>query len=113
MLGKNKNTQEEKPTEELSYAERLRRQEDNDRYLAEQRMQNGPKTGCLGMSASFLVGFFCLVFLIVGLGFAGCGIAGVIGTGKTRVIQTIIGLAVSAVSIAVWLFFRKNYSNEK
>ena len=113
MLGKKNETHEEKPAEELSYAERLRRQEDNDRYLAEQRMQSGPKTGCLGMSASFLIGAFCLVFLVVGLGFAGCGIAGVIGTGKARVIQTVIGLAVSAVSIIVWVFFRKNYNNEK
>ncbi|MCR5324935.1 MAG: hypothetical protein K6E85_16890 [Lachnospiraceae bacterium] len=113
MLKKNKSNENQKPVEEMSYAERLRRQEDDDRYMAEQRMQSGPKTGCLGMSASFLVGFFCVVFLIVGLGFAGCGIAGVIGTGKTRVYQTIIGLAVSAVSVIVWIFFRKNYNNDR
>ncbi len=104
---------EQKPAEELSYAERLRRQEDDDRYLAEQRMSTEPKTGCLGMSASFLVTAFCLVFLIAGLGFMGSGITGAIGEGKARVIQVVVGLAVSVVSVAVWLFFRKNYGNDK
>ncbi|MCR5768899.1 MAG: hypothetical protein K6G45_10475 [Lachnospiraceae bacterium] len=112
-MAKKKQNAEQKPIEEMSYAERLRRQEDDDRYLAEQRMSSEPKTGCLGMSATFLVGAFCLVFLVAGLGFAGCGIAGVIGDGSARVVQTVVGIAVSAVSVAVWLFYRKNYSNDK
>ena len=112
-MGKKNQPVEQNDEKELSYAEKLRRMEDNDRYLAEQRMSTEPKTGCLGMSASFLVGAFCLVFLIAGLGFAGCGIAGVIGDGSARVIQTVVGIAVSAVSIGVWLFFRKNFNSDR
>ena len=84
MAKHEKNVPEEKPEEELSYAEILRRREDEDRYLAEQRMQSGPTTGCLGMSASFLIGACCVVFLIVGLGFAGCGNAGQRASGTDR-----------------------------
>lgn len=115
MAKKNKGTEEQKQAEELSYAERLRRQEDDDRYMAEQRMNSGQKTGCLGMSASFLVGAFCLVFLIAGLGFAGYGISNIAEGGKVKdiVTQIVVGLVVSAVSVCIWLFFRKNLNNDK
>jgi len=115
MAGKKKNKQDEKPMEELSYAERLRRQEDDDRYMAEQRMNNEQKTGCLGMSASFLVGAFCLVFLVAGLGFAGYGVSNIFDGGKVKdiVVQIVVGLLVSAASVGVWFFFKKNLNNDK
>ena len=114
-MAKKKNLPEEEPLQELSYAERLKREEDNDRYLAEQRMNSGQKTGCLGMSASFLVGAFCLVFLIAGIGFAGYGVSNIINGGKIKdiVTQIVVGLVVSVASIGVWLFFKKNLNNEK
>ena len=74
MAKKETNVPEQKPEEELSYAEILRRREDEDRYLAEQRANQEEKTGCLGISATFLVGTFCILFLITGLGFFGYGI---------------------------------------
>jgi len=95
---------------ELSYAEKLRRMEDDDRYLAEQRMQQGQKTGCLGMSATFLVGALCLAFLIAGLGFAGYGIANLVNGGKARdiVVQLCVGAGVTVVTVLVWIFYRKH-----
>ena len=110
-----KKENEQQPVEELSYAERLRREEDESRYLSERRMQKEEKTGCLGMSASFLVGAFCLMFLIAGLGFVGYGISNIADGGKVKdiVTQICVGAAVSLVSILVWIFFRKNLNNEK
>ena len=116
-MAKNKNEDNgQKPVEELTYAERLRREEDEGRYLSEKRANNEQKTGCLGMSASFLVGAFCLMFLIAGLGFVGYGISNIFEeTGKTKDIITQIGIGagVSIVSVLVWVFFRKNLNNEK
>ncbi len=107
---------EQKPVEELTYAERLRREEDEGRYQSERRLQKEEKTGCLGMSASFLVGVFCLMFLIAGLGFVGYGISNIFeDAAKTKdiVIQIGIGSAVSVISVLVWIFFRKNLNNDK
>ena len=116
MSKKRNEDNEQKPVEELTYAERLRREEDEGRYQSERRMQKEQKTGCLGMSATFLVGAFCLMFLIAGLGFVGYGISNIVeNTGKTKdiAIQIGIGAAVSVVSVLVWIFFRKNLNNAK
>ena len=43
MAKKETNVPEQKPEEELSYAEILRRREDEDRYLAEQRANQEEK----------------------------------------------------------------------
>ena len=110
------NVPEQKPEEELSYAEILRRREDEDRYLAEQRMNEGQKTGCLGVSASFLVGTFCILFLITGLGFFGygidCFISGEYDVSK-RVIMVVVGILVTVASIFVWRIFHRNLHNDE
>lgn len=111
---------EEKPEEELSYAELLRRREDEDRYLAEQRMNEGQKTGCLGISASFLVGTFCILFLIVGLSFLGFGIYNIfdgdpkgMGTPKNIIIMIVLGVVISVASVFVWRMFHRNLHNDE
>lgn len=102
----NVNTEEK----ELSYAEKLRRMEDDDRALAEQRLNDGPKTGCLGMSTTFLVGAACLMFLLAGIGFIGYGISSILsGAGISEIaIQIGAGAGITAVTVAVWLVFRKH-----
>lgn len=108
---RNNEPQEEK---ELSYAEKLRRMEDDDRYLAEQRMQTEQKTGCLGMSVTFIMGVACIIFLLAGLGFFGYGIRNLIaGEGKTKdiITQIAVGAGTTAVTIIVWLVYRKNANN--
>ena len=117
MGKKNQHAQvDERPDEELSYAELLRRREDEDRYLAEQRMSGEEKTGCLGVSATFLVGAFCITFLIVGLGFFGygiyCFINGEYDVSK-RIIMIVIGIAVTALTVFVWKIFHKNLHNDE
>ena len=116
MSKKETNVPEQKPEEELSYAEILRRREDEDRYLAEQRANEGQKTGCLGVSATFLVGSFCVVFLIVGLGFLGFGIYNCIAgeyTVKNRIIMIIVGVVVTVIDVFVWRIFRRNLHNDE
>ena len=116
MAKKETNVPEENPEEELSYAEILRRREDEDRYLAEQRASGEEKTGCLGVSATFLVGTFCIVFLIVGLGFLGFGIYNFIVDEyevKNRIIMIVVGLVVTAVDVFVWRMFHRNLHNDE
>ncbi len=119
MAKKQTNVPEEKPEEELSYAELLRRREDEDRYLAEQRANQEEKTGCLGISATFLVGAFCIAFLLVGLGFLGVGIASfftdkpmISGVGA-RIGAIIGGAVVTVVDIFVWRMFHRNLHNDE
>ena len=119
MAKHEKNAPEEKPEEELSYAEILRRREDEDRYLAEQRANTEEKTGCLGISATFLVGAFCIAFLLTGLGFFGVGIASffvekpmIAGVGA-RIGAIIGGAVVTVVDILVWRMFRRNLHNDE
>ena len=116
MGKKETNVPEQKPEEELSYAEMLRRREDEDRYLAEQRANEEQKTGCLGVSATFLVGSFCVVFLVVGLGFLGYGIYSFINGEydvSKRILMIVIGIAVTALSVFVWRIFHKNLHNDE
>lgn len=119
MAKKQTNVPEEKPEEELSYAELLRRREDEDRYLAEQRANQEEKTGCLGISATFLVGAFCIAFLLVGLGFFGVGIASfftdkpMISSVGARIGAIIGGAVVTVVDIFVWRMFRRNLHNDE
>jgi len=107
---------EEKPEEELSYAELLRRREDEDRYLAEQRANTEEKTGCLGISSTVLVGTFCIAFLLTGLGFFGygiyCFISGEYDVSK-RILMVVIGAVVTAATIFVWRMFYKNLHNDE
>ena len=113
-MGIKKQNNETKEEEQLSYAEKLRRMEDDDRYLAEQRMQNEQKTGCLGMSVTFLMGAACIMFLLAGIGFFGYGIRNlIVGEGKTKDIITQIaaGAGLTAVTVVVWLIYRKNAKN--
>ena len=121
MSKKNQHAQvEEKPEEELSYAELLRRREDEDRYLAEQRMSGEQKTGCLGISATFLVGTFCVMFLIVGLSFLGFGIYNIfdgdpkgMGSTKNIIIMIVLGIVVTVATVFVWRIFHKNLHNDE
>ena len=116
MARKETHATEQKPEEELSYAEQLRRREDEDRYLAEQRANGEEKTGCLGVSASFLVGTFCILFLITGLGFFGygiyCFINGEYDVSK-RLIMVIVGALVTVASVLVWRMFHRNLHNDE
>ena len=116
MSKKNTNVPEEKPEEELSYAEILRRREDEDRYLAEQRANQEEKTGCLGISATFLVGTFCILFLITGLGFFGygiyCFIQGEYDVSK-RVIMVVVGALITVATVFVWRMFHRNLHNDE
>jgi len=116
MAKKETNVPEEKPEEELSYAEILRRREDEDRYLAEQRANGEEKTGCLGISATFLVGTFCIVFLLVGVGFLGFGIYNCF-TGeyevKNRIIMIVVGAVVTVADFFVWRIFHRNLHNDE
>ena len=116
MAKKDTNVPEQKPEEELSYAELLRRREDEDRYLAEQRANAEEKTGCLGVSATFLVGTFCIVFLIVGLGFFGYGIYSFIDGQydvSKMIIMIVVGLAVTAATVFVLRMFHRNLHNDE
>ena len=115
MAKKETNAPEQKPEEELSYAEILRRREDEDRYLAEQRANEEQKTGCLGISATVLVGGFCVVFLIVGLAFLGYGVYNIINAGKTKdiIIQLVAGAVITVVSLFVWRIFHRNLHNDE
>ncbi|MBR4341528.1 MAG: tetraspanin family protein [Lachnospiraceae bacterium] len=113
-------TTEQKPDEELSYAELLRRREDEDRYLAEQRMSDEQKTGCLGISATFLVGSFCILFFIVGLAFLGFGIYNIfdgdpkgMGSTKNIIIMIAVGAVITVASIFVWRMFHRNLHNDE
>ena len=116
MAKKENNVPEQKPEEELSYAELLRRREDEDRYLAEQRANETEKTGCLGISATFLVGTFCVLFLITGVGFLGYGVYSLI-TGEHDVskclIMVIVGALVTVATILVWKMFHRNLHNDE
>ncbi|MCR5686124.1 MAG: hypothetical protein K6G81_12065 [Lachnospiraceae bacterium] len=102
--------QQSSGSENLSYAEKLRREEEEDRAMVEQRMNAGPKTGCLGMSATFLIGVACLIFLIAGLGFVGYGITTAVDGGAVKdvITQIAVGIGVTAVTVAVWIIFRKS-----
>ena len=96
--------------EPLSYAEKLRREEEEDRALAEQRMNSGPKTGCLGMSATFLIAVACIIFLIAGIGFIGYGITNALGGGDAHdvAVQIAAGCGITIITVAVWIIFRKS-----
>lgn len=109
------NTSGQQPEEELSYQEILRRREDEDRFLAEQRMNEGEKTGCLGISATFLVGGFCIVFFIVGLAFIGYGVYNIFSDGKTKdiIIQLVAGVVIAVISFFVWRIFHRNLHNDE
>jgi len=54
-------------------------------------------------------------FLIAGIGFAGYGIYNIIYGGKARdiAIQLGVGFGVIAVTVLVWIFYRKNMGNDK
>jgi hypothetical protein len=116
MARKDTHAVEQKPDEELSYAEQLRRREEEDRYLAEQRENEEQKTGCLGISASVLVGTFCILFLATGLGFFGygiyCFINGEYDVTK-RLIMVIVGAVVTIATVFVWRMFHRNLHNDE
>ena len=118
MAKKETEVNETKPEEELSYAEILRRREDEDRYLAEQRANTEEKTGCLGISSTVLVGTFCIAFLIGGLGAFGYGISCFFTDSKeisvqNRIIMIVVGLVVTVATIFVWRMFYRNLHNDE
>ena len=98
--------------ENMTYAQKLRRQEEEESYCAQQRLKElyaNPKEKRNAILATFMVAAACLVFLLAGLGFMAYGITNCFDEGFTKnvLIQIFAGFGISAVTVLVWIGFRR------